>query len=158
MTFLPFLCVFLFPKMSEMLLRTAALKIGRTLKTAEIFFDKRWPHGGKPKLTCHENVSTLNSLTHTHERRRKLITRIHADLVLRACISLLRCSRASGTPKMKVLVYTGMLPCLVPFLPSDPANWYLVLISFRSRSGADYSLDLFGLGVTHLVLQACISF
>ena len=31
-----------------------------------------------------------------------------------------------------------------PVMPSNCANWYLVLISFRSRSGADHSLDFLG--------------
>ena len=51
------------------------------------------------------------------ERRRKLITKIHANLVMRACISFLRCFRTSGTPTRKVLVYPGMQPCLVPQWP-----------------------------------------
>ena len=44
-----------------------------------------------------------------------------------------------------------------PLMASNNANWYPVLISFRSRSGADLSLDFFGLVVSYLVLQACIS-
>ena len=53
----------------------------------------------------------------------------------------------------EILVYTGVLPCLVP-------SWLQIMqirISFRSRSDlvldADHALDF-----SYLVLQACISF
>ena len=44
---------------------------------------------------------------------KKLITQIDADLVFQARISFLKCFRPPRTPIRKVLVYTGMLPCLV---------------------------------------------
>ena len=52
--------------------------------------------------------------------------------------------------------WNAALSC--PLMPSNYADWYLVLISSRSRSGADHSIGLFGLVVSCLVLEACISF
>ena len=46
------------------------------------------------------------------------------------------------------------LPC--PLMASKYANWYLVLISFRSLWSWPF-LELFGLVVSYLALQACIS-
>ena len=67
-------------------------------------------------------------------RRRICITKIHANLVFRMCISFLKCFRTSGTPTTKILVHPGMPPCLAcPLMASNFANWYLVLISLRSR-------------------------
>ena len=46
-------------------------------------------------------------------------------------------------------------------MASNYAKWYLVLISFRFRSGTDHFLGPFGLVVSYLVLQgggACIWF
>ena len=37
-----------------------------------------------------------------------------ANIVFQACISSLRCFRTPGIPTRKILVKTGMLPCLVP--------------------------------------------
>ena len=57
-------------------------------------------------------------------------------------------------PIRKMLVYTGMLPCLVPSWPQIMQ----IRISFRSRSDlildADNALEF----SSYLVLQACISF
>ena len=49
-----------------------------------------------------------------NEWQAKSITKIHADLAFRACISSLSFFRTSGTPIRKILVHTGMLPCLAP--------------------------------------------
>ena len=38
-------------------------------------------------------------------------------IIYQACISLFRRFRTPGTPIRKILVYTGMLPCLVPQWP-----------------------------------------
>ena len=38
--------------------------------------------------------------------------------------------------------WNAALSC--PLMPSNYANLYLVLISFRSRSGVDHSLDILG--------------
>ena len=43
---------------------------------------------------------------------------------------VLRCYRASGTPRRKILEHSGMLPCLDPLMATNYVNWYLVLISF----------------------------
>ena len=90
----------------------------------------------------------------THERPRKFVTQIHADLVFQACISFLGCFRPPVALITKILVYTGMLPCLVPSWPQIMQ----IRISFQSRSDlvldADHALD----SLSYLVLQACISF
>ena len=66
------------------------------------------------------------------------------------------CFRTPGAPIRKILVYNGMLPCLVPCWPQIKQ----ICISFRSRSDlvldADHSLDF--LSEICLVLQVCISF
>ena len=79
------------------------------------------------------------------------MTKIHTDLVFQACISFLRCFRTPGAPRRIILVYAGMLPCLVP-------SWFQIMqirISLRARSdlvlNADHALFF-------VVLQACISF
>ena len=78
------------------------------------------------------------------------MTKIHVDLVFQACISFLRCFSKPGAPIRRILVCTGMLPCLVPHWPK--------LCKSVSRSDlvldADNALDF----VSYLVLQACISF
>ena len=73
----------------------------------------------------------------------KLFTKIPANLVFQACISFYRCFQTFGPPTRKILVYTGMLPCLAP-------SWLQIMqicISFRSRSDlvldADHALDFF---------------
>ena len=82
------------------------------------------------------------------------LPKIHADL--QACISFLRCTWRSS--KESPRVYWGAtLSC--PFMASNDANSYLVLISFRSRSDvvldADHALDV----LSYLVfLQTCILF
>ena len=43
-----------------------------------------------------------------------MYSKLHANLVFQAWISFLKCFRATGTPIKKILVYIGMLPCLVP--------------------------------------------
>ena len=48
-----------------------------------------------------------------YEWRQTFVTQIHADLVFQACISFLRYFRMPVAPTRKMLVYTGMLPCLV---------------------------------------------
>ena len=77
----------------------------------------------------------------TYERRRKFVTQIHADLVFQTCISFLRCFRTPVAPIRTILVYPGMLPCLVPSRPQIMQ----IRISFRSRSDlvldAEHSLD-----------------
>ena len=55
---------------------------------------------------------------------------MHADLVFQACISFLRCFRTPGAPRRKILVHTGMLPCLVPWWAQIMQILYLVPISF----------------------------
>ena len=67
----------------------------------------------------------------TPERRQKFITKIHANLVFHACISFLRSFRTPRTPIRKILVYTGVLPCLGPSWP----QMMQIRISLRSRSG-----------------------
>ena len=66
--------------------------------------------------------------------RRDCNTKIYANLVFQVCISLLRCFRASGAPARKILVYPGMLPCLVPSCPQIIGKFVscsdLILISF----------------------------
>ena len=91
----------------------------------------------------------------SYERRRKFITKTHADLVFQAYILFLRCFRTLGAPIRKILVHTGMLPCLVP----SQSQVMRMQISFRSRSrlvpDADHAFNFFILshftGV-HLVL------
>ena len=74
-----------------------------------------------------------------YERRRKLFTEIPANLVFQACISFYRCFETFGPPIRKILVYTGMLPCL--------ALHGLNLRKCVSRSDlvldADHALDFF---------------
>ena len=59
-------------------------------------------------------------------------------------ISFLRGFRTPGAPIRVILVYAGMLPCLVPQWPQIVQ----ACISFRSRSDlvldADHSLDFLG--------------
>ena len=58
---------------------------------------------------------------------------MHADLVFQACISFLTCFRTPVAPIRKILVHTGMLPCLVPSclkLCKFVSRSDLVLISF----------------------------
>ena len=52
-----------------------------------------------------------------------------------ACISFLRCFRASGAPIRKILVHTLNAAMSWPFVASNYANSYLVPISFWTRSG-----------------------
>ena len=76
-------------------------------------------------------MNNLGVVTQTSERQRKLTSKFHhANLVFQACISLLRCFRTPGAPLRKIPACTGNL------LPISG--------SFRSRSGADQSLDLLG--------------
>ena len=124
------------------------------------------PHAFSPSLfvsmsRSHALSISVSTSIHIHiYERRIFITKIHADRVFRACISFSRCFRASCIPTWKMLVYLGMLPCLVSLIIIMIiiicANWYLVLIAFRSRSGVDQSLNYLGRSFP-LVLQACIS-
>ena len=90
----------------------------------------------------------------TCERRHELFTQIPANLVFQACISFYRCFETFGPPIRKILVYTGMLPCLAPSWPQIMQ----IRISFRSRSGfvldADHALNF----LSDLAFQTCISF
>ena len=101
-----------------------------------------------PKSLCLCCFSSLKSLStcainigRIYERQRIFITKIHANLVFQACISFLRCFRTPGAPTRKLLVHTGMLPCLVPSWP----RIMQMRISFRSHSDfvldADHALD-----------------
>ena len=89
-----------------------------------------------------------------YERRRKLFTYIPANLFFPACISFYRCFETFGPPIRKILVFSGMLPCLAPSWPQIMQ----IRISFRSRSDlvldADHALDF----LPDLAFQACISF
>ena len=89
-----------------------------------------------------------------YERRRKFVTYIHANLVFQACISFLRCFRTPGAPIRKILVHTGMLPCLIP----SWSQTMQIRSSFQSRSDlvlvADHALYF----VAYLVFHTCISF
>ena len=80
------------------------------------------------------------NICQTNERR-KFVTQIHADLVFQPCISFLGCFRTLVAPLRKILVYTGMLPCLVPSWP----QMMQIRTSFRSRSAlvliSDNALD-----------------
>ena len=49
-----------------------------------------------------------------YERRQKLLPKLMPISTFQACVSFLRCIKTPGAPKTKILVYTGMLPCLVP--------------------------------------------
>ena len=93
-----------------------------------------------------------------YERRRKFITKFHADLVCRACIFFLMCFSASGSPVRKILIDIGMLYPVLSFhgLKSCKLAFCsdLVPISFWSGPFIGFS----GLAVSYLVLQACISF
>ena len=90
----------------------------------------------------HKRILARNPCA-TDERRRKFVTQMHADLVFQACISFLRCFRTPVAPTSEILVYTGMLPWLVPSWP----QMMQLRISFRSRSDlvldADNALDFF---------------
>ena len=66
-----------------------------------------------------------------YERRRKFVTKIHADLVFSGVYLVFEVLRDIWHLNKKNLVYTGMLPCLVPSWPQIMQ----IRISFRSRSG-----------------------
>ena len=89
----------------------------------------------------------------TYERRWKFVPQIHADLAFQACIALLRCFRPVA-PIRKILVYAGMLPCLVPSWPQIMQ----ICISFQPRSDLVLDADNALHFLSDLVLQACISF
>ena len=73
--------------------------------------------------------ATLHNHLATSERRRTLVTLIHADLVFQVCISFLRCFRTPAAPTRKILVnWNATQSC--PFMASNYANSYLVPISF----------------------------
>ena len=67
-----------------------------------------------PPIRCLTSALLHMSQKASYEQRRKLLAQIPANLVFQACISFLRCFRASGTPTREILVYPGMLPRLVP--------------------------------------------
>ena len=87
---------------------------------------------------CSENILDLSLLkeldkviqnSFSYEWRAKFITKVHADLVFRACISFFRCFRTPGTPIRK----SKCTPACYPVLSLDGlnyANLYLVPILF----------------------------
>ena len=76
----------------------------------------------------------------TYERRREFTTKPHANLVLQACISFLRCFRAPGAPIRK---RSWWRLDWYPVLSLNGLKIMQICISFRSRSGCWPLLGLF---------------
>ena len=129
------------------------LKGGKPLRLQSAFLWQSCPSTGLTSAQIRARPAPLK----THERRQRCITKIHANLVIQACIWFLRCFRTPGAPISKILAYTDMLPGTLscPLIASSYANLHRIPISFwKLTIPWSFFLNLSRFTVVHLVFEA----